>query len=415
MTPSTASVADRKRSRLKAAGKWGAVGLFGFSLLGGATIASGWSAFGKAPAGARLTRIQASPQYGDGIFENKNPMWVNNWGIFRQIFTSVPDTSPDEPLPVTRVKKEMFQTPPGTGLRVTWLGHSTLILEIDGARFLTDPVWGETTSPLTWAGPKRWYAPPLDLEDLPTVDAVLLSHDHYDHLDAPTIKHLKDRDTLFVAPLGVGAHLAYWGVPEARIREVDWWDEVKIGSHTVTCVPSRHASGRHVADQYRTLWAGFVVRGPEHRLYFSGDTGLFPGMREIGERLGPFDLTMLEIGAYDQDWPDWHLGPEQAVLAHKMTRGKVLLPIHWGLFTLAKHGWTEPIERVLRKARALGVTVATPAPGGSLEPEALPEQKAWWPRDVPFRTSEEYPVRASKNGDPQDLIEHGPLERLSAP
>ncbi len=402
-------------TRARRVARWLFLGAAALGVLVSVALLSAWRGFGKAPAGQRIERMEASAHFQDGVFVNENPMWVDMLGTMKQLFLSVPMMRPDAPLPVKQVSPEQFKTPPKTGLRVTWLGHSTLIIEIDGRRFLMDPIWGPTTSPVTWTGPERWYAPPIALTDLPSFDAVLLSHDHYDHLDAPTIEQIKDWDTRFIAPLGVGAHLAYWGVPEGRITELDWWDEVHLGDFTVTALPSRHASGRHVSDQYRTLWAGYALVGLQHRVYFSGDTGLFPGMKEIGERLGPFDLTMLEVGAYDQNWPDWHLGPEQAVLAHKLTRGKVLLPIHWGLFTLAKHSWTEPMERILSYAEKLNVRVATPVPGGSLEPEALEDQKPWWPRNVPFRSAEEYPVRASKNGDPKDLIPHKPLEQISPP
>jgi len=293
----------------------------------------------------------------------------------------------------------LLKTAPSSGLRITWLGHSTLLLELDGHRILTDPVWGERTSPLTWIGPSRWYAPPLPLDQLPPVDAVLISHDHYDHLDYPTITKLADADTKFLAPLGVAEHLVYWGVPDSRIVELDWWDETTIGGLRIVCTPARHASGRTPFDQNETLWASYALVGPTHRVWFSGDTGLFPGLSVIGERLGPFDLTMIEAGAYGAAWPDWHLGPEQAVRAHEMVRGRVLLPVHWGLFDLAYHGWTEPIERVLLAADAAHVEVITPRPGQSIEPSAPPPRERWWP-DVPWLTAAENPIVATKMDEP---------------
>jgi L-ascorbate metabolism protein UlaG (beta-lactamase superfamily) len=244
-------------------------------------------------------------------------------------------------------------------------------------------------------GPDRWYPPPLPLDQLPEVDAVLISHDHYDHLDTPTIEALAKRDTTFIAPLGVGAHLELWGVPPERIVELDWWEDTKLGALTVTCTPARHASGRGLFDQNRTLWAGYALRSDKHRVFFSGDTGLFPAMKTIGDKLGPFDLTMIEVGAYDKAWPDWHIGPEQAIRAHGWLRGKVLLPIHWGLFDLAAHGWTEPIERVLVAAEAANVSVVSPRPGGSFEPSAPPTQERWWP-EVPWETAEQHPIVSTK-------------------
>ena len=357
----------------------------------GTVVVQGWSAFGAAPAGERLDRMKRSAQWEDGVFENPQPLWNDNWGMLTEAIGASEHGGPAVAPPVVTVDPELFATPPASGLRVTWLGHSALLIEIDGHRFLTDPVWGERISPLTWLGPKRWYPPLIALDDLPPFDAVIISHDHYDHLDHPTIEAMKDWDTTFVAPLGVGAHLVSWGVPEDRIVELDWWERHAFGDLEVVAAPARHASGRQAFDQNRTLWSGYAFIGSEHRAFFSGDTGLFPAMTEIGARLGPFDVTMLEVGAYGQSWPDWHLGPEQAVRAHGMLRGEVLLPVHWGLFNLAYHGWTEPIERVLVAAEAAQIEVVAPRPGESFEPDAPPPVRAWWP-EVPWRTADEYPI-----------------------
>jgi L-ascorbate metabolism protein UlaG (beta-lactamase superfamily) len=363
--------------------------------LGLVVLVSGWEAIGYAPKGERLQAMQASPQWNDGVFENPQPLWNDPVGMLTNFLEPEPNLSPSEPVPVETVDGARFDTPPPSGLRITWLGHSTLLIEIDGQVLLTDPVWGERTSPVDWLGPKRWYAPPLAMDELPSLDAVLISHDHYDHLDYPSIVALADRDTKFFAPLGVGAHLEAWGVPAERILDVDWWDAHTIGGLTITTAPSRHASGREILDQNRTLWAGYAIRSENHNIFFSGDTGLFPGMTEIGEKLGPFEVTMLEVGAYGQAWPDWHLGPEQAVRAHQMLQGEVFLPVHWGLFDLANHGWTEPIERVLVAAEQRGVPVLTPRPGGSVEPTQPGEQVRWWP-ELPWRTEAEYPIVATK-------------------
>jgi L-ascorbate metabolism protein UlaG (beta-lactamase superfamily) len=364
-------------------------------LVAGFAIIDGWQAFGRGAEGARLTRMQQSSQYGDGTFVNPQPL-VNHFGEMVTGMLSVSgDATPHAPLPVDAVDASRFATPPASGLRVTWLGHSTMLLEQDGHRILTDPVWGERSSPLSWIGPERWYAPPLPLADVPQLDAVLLSHDHYDHLDYPTIVAMKDWDTVFIAPLGVGAHLAYWGVPEANIIELDWWQRHTIGDLEIVSTPARHASGRTLFDNDETLWAGYALVGPQHRVYFSGDTGLFPALHDIGEQLGPFDLTMIEAGAYGSAWPDWHLGPEQAVTAHRMVRGKVMLPVHWGLFNLAYHGWTEPIERVLAAAHEAQVEVIAPRPGQSIEPSAPPPVDPWWPT-LAWQTAAQNPIVATK-------------------
>jgi hypothetical protein len=223
-------------------------------------VIDGWRAFGQSASGQRLERMQRSPQHA-GRFVNPQPLANFHGEMLLGMFGRSEHASPTVELPVVRVSAARFAEPPATGLRVTWLGHSTLLIEIDGKRILTDPVWGERASPLAWLGPRRWYAPPLPLDELPQVDAVLISHDHYDHLDHPTILALRDRKALFVAPLGVGAHLAYWGVPEERIVELDWWERTEVSGLEIVCTPSRHASGRTLVDQDATLWAGYALIG----------------------------------------------------------------------------------------------------------------------------------------------------------
>jgi L-ascorbate metabolism protein UlaG (beta-lactamase superfamily) len=282
-----------------------------------AALVDGWRAFGRQSDGGRRVRVEKSPQWGGDRFVNPQPLKNDFWGSVTGAFRASADGSPSLPVPTVRVGEGRFDTPPATGLRVTWLGHSTLLVEVDGHRILTDPVWGERASPLSTMGPKRWYAPLVALDALPKLDAVVISHDHYDHLDEPTLSAMKDWDTTFIVPLGVAAHLTYWGVPAERIIELDWWERTKVGALEIVATPARHASGRLVIDNDATLWASYAFLGSQHRVWFSGDTGLFPAMRDIGERLGPFDLTMIEAGAYGSAWPDWHLGPEQAVTAHQ--------------------------------------------------------------------------------------------------
>lgn len=361
---------------------------------------SGCATFGKRPNGERRARMERSPQWKDGRFVNPQPIRNDLWGMVRDAWRRSDHRVPAAPVPVEPVDPRRFDAPPASGLRVTWLGHSTLLVELDGRRVLFDPVWGERSSPFAGLGPRRWYDPLVPLDRMPPVDAVVISHDHFDHLDMETIRSMKGWDTTFVAPLGVGAHLAHWGVPEDRIVELDWWDRHRLGDVELVATPARHASGRWpLGGMDRTLWAGYAILGPAHRAFYSGDTGLFPGLREIGERLGPFDVAMFEVGAYGRNWPDWHLGPEQAVLASRWVRAGVLLPVHWGLFNLAYHGWTEPAERVLSAAeRAGGPAVALPKPGQSIEPAALTPLVRWWP-DLPWRTAEEDPIVSSQVGD----------------
>ncbi len=355
------------------------------------------SAIGAKASGARLEAMKASPNWRNGYFVNlhhDNPpkmfealgKWMNKSA----------NTVPKDPLPVVERTKAEFETPPPSGLRITWLGHSTQLIELDGHRVLVDPVWSERTSPVSWAGPKRFHKPPLPLDDLPALDAVVISHDHYDHLDLPTIQALGDRAPVYLVPLGVGAHLESWGVEAERIIERDWWGEAKLGELSFTATPARHFSGRSpiMADKKATLWSGWVIAGPTHRVYYSGDTGMFPGFKDIGERLGPFDAVMIEIGAYNQMWADLHIGPEQAIDARLALGSGLFIPVHWGTFDLALHGWTEPIERLLVAAKKAGVAVAVPQPGGSVEPGNPPEINPWWPT-IPWQSAEEAPIVSS--------------------
>ncbi len=369
----------------------------------GLGLATSWRALGKAPAGARLVRMEASPNSSDGVFVNKQPLWNDMLGSITAMFEVSEVAVPDQPLPVSDDTARQLAAAPGA-LRITWLGHSTTLIELAGKRVLTDPIFGRSPFPWPSLGPSRWYEPPLPLEQLEGVDLVLISHDHYDHLDQPTIQRMRGWDVTFVTPLGVGAHLEYWGIRPDRIVELDWWQEHRIGDLRVVATPARHASGRQVLDQNRTLWAGYALIGPERRVMFSGDTGLFDEMTLIGERLGPFDLVMIEVGAYHRAWPDWHAGPEQAIRGHVMMRGKLFMPIHWGLFSLAMHGWTEPVERVWVAARAAGVAWVAPRPGEVIDVDQPPAPRRWWP-SVPWQTAAEAPITATLNGDPEQRYE----------
>ena len=357
-------------------------------------------AIGEAPAGDRLARMTQSPQWKDGGFDNRLPRLEGPYGemTYEWLFGGSNHRWPAEPIPVEPATRATFARPPESGLRVTWLGHSTMLLEIDGRRVLIDPVWGPRAAPWTFLGPQRFFEPPLPLAELPEIDAVLISHDHYDHLDYPTVIRLADLDLTWLVPLGIGAHLEGWGVAPAKIVELDWWEDAVVEKLHITCTPARHFSGRGLADAQRTLWSGWAIASANHRVFYSGDTAMHEAFIEIGERLGPFDLTMMEVGAYNAMWADVHLGPEQAVRAHRLVRGSVLLPVHWGMFDLALHGWTEPIERVLAAAERECVRVVMPPPGRPVEPtrtSSTAPLARWWP-EVPWETFEQAPCPSSE-------------------
>ena len=375
------------------------LGLVAAAAAGISATLSGCQSFGAHAGGERLARMERSPEWRDGEFRNPQPMWNDMHLALAHGFSGVPDNEPSAPVPVARTDPTVLAQAPATGLRVTWFGHSSTLLEIDGTRVLTDPIWSDRASPFEWIGPRRWYAPTIALARLPPVDAVLISHDHYDHLDRATIVAMRTWKNVFVVPLGLGAHLQRWGIPADRIVELDWWQSTRVGALALTLVPARHASGRVQPRSDVTLWGGFALVGERHRVYYSGDTGSFDEMAEIGRRFGPFDLALVEAGQYDAAWPDWHLGPEQAVLSAGRVRAKALIPVHWGLFRLAPHGWTEPVERVLAAARCAGLPVITPRPGQTIEPTALRpgDSSRWWP-DAHWSDAAQTPIVATVDG-----------------
>ena len=371
--------------------------LAGSALVGGAA-AAGRAAlrhpvFGAALEGDRLDRMRRSPQWADGRFVNPEPtsLGAPAGAAWEWLTGGADGRRPTAPPPtVARTAADFAEAP---DLRVTWLGHSTALVEVEGHRLLTDPVWSPTASPGRAFGVRRFFDPPLALDALPALDAVLVTHDHYDHLDWQTVRALAPRVPRWLAPLGVGAHLERWGVPAERVTELDWWGEAAVGGLRVVATPARHFSGRTPFDRDRTLWCGWAVVGQERRAYVTGDGGYQAAFAEVGRRLGPFDVTLAEVGAYNARWADIHMGPEQAVRAVRDARGGLMLPVHWGTFDLALHAWTEPVERVLVAAEAAGVPVAVPRPGQSVDPAAPPAPERWWPEQG-WQTADEAPIRS---------------------
>jgi L-ascorbate metabolism protein UlaG (beta-lactamase superfamily) len=340
---------------------------------------------GKRPAGARLERIKASPRWTGEQFRNLHPIAAG----LRDPSASMPTLQdflcggerrvPRGPLPSVN-PLEAWGKKPASGLRATWLGHSTVLLEIDGLRVLTDPVWGPRASPSRIAGPKRFQPVPVALQAMPPLDLVVVSHDHYDHLDYPTIRKLARLNVPFVTSLGVGAHLEAWGVAPERIVELDWWESHRVPNTdlTVTAAPSQHFSGRTLRSRNTTLWSSMVIRSPRHAVFFSGDTGLTSEYQAIRERLGPFDLVMLEVGAWHPAWGDMHLGPEHALEAFEFLGSGVFLPVHWGTFSLAMHAWDQPAEVLLESGPKRGAQLVMPRLGEPIEPAHAGRIEPWW-------------------------------------
>ncbi len=347
------------------------------------TIAALWdfpAAFGAKATGARAERMRRSPQYDGRVFRNaapRHPMTASSLrDIFREMFFGEHRQlrKPAGEIPLVKSQAETSES----GLYLTWYGHASTLVEIDGARVLLDPVWSDRVSPAAFAGPRRLHEPPVPLSAVGRVDAVVISHDHYDHLDLVTVRELlATQEAPFLVPLGVGAHLERWGVPGERIIELDWNEEAEVAGLRFVATPAQHFSGRGFAND-GTLWTSWVVAGPSHRVFYSGDTGFFDGFAAIGEQHGPFDAALIQIGAYAPHWPDIHMTPEEGVAAHLAVHGGLLVPVHWATFQLAMHPWAEPADRVWREAKAADVPLAVSRPGERIDVSAPPPVDGWW-------------------------------------
>lgn len=317
-----------------------------------------------------------SPQFRNGFFRNRHPSQpveeTSRASLARDFARKGRTGKPAGPIPLG-----IPDLPAAAAdCAATWLGHATVLLEVGGHWVLTDPVWSDRVSPATRIGPRRHHPVPLPLRDLPRLSAVLISHDHYDHLDTRTIEWLtSNQDVPFVVPLGVGTHLRRWGVSDRRIVELDWGQAHQVDDLVLTCAEAQHFSGRLFTNN-TTLWSSWVVSAAGTRAFFGGDTGYHPAFTEIGQEHGPFDLTVLPIGAYDPRWRDVHMDPAEALRAHAELRGDVLLPIHWATFDLAFHGWDDPVEWLVRDAGA--APLALPRPGERFAAGQPLPQAPWW-------------------------------------
>lgn len=324
---------------------------------------------------------ELSPQWQDGKF--RNPVSMNKLGFLKSlkllakvVFDKPAHTVPARPVPVQTLSRAQLLAAPDDS--VFRLGHSTVLLKLSGQFWLTDPVFSERASPVQWAGPKRFHETPISIAQLPPITGVILSHDHYDHLDHAAILQLAAKTEHFLTPLGVGDTLVKWGIPASKVQQLDWWQSTQIGPMRFVATPAQHFSGRGLLDGNHTLWASWVIEAPGLKVFFSGDSGYFDGFKKIGDKFGPFDLTLMETGAYDAQWPDIHMQPEQTMQAHIDLRGKWLLPIHNGTFDLSMHVWHEPFDRIVALAARHCRPITTPGMGQAV-PIRQPEPgRKWW-------------------------------------
>jgi L-ascorbate metabolism protein UlaG (beta-lactamase superfamily) len=330
-------------------------------------------------------RYQASQQYSSEQKRFHNPpnpdakphaSGFKIWSRF--LFSDTTGTVPQDAIPVRAVTPAQLAELSNDGNHLIRLGHSSHLLKLQGAYWLIDPVFGERVSPFSFVGPKRFHPTPLALADLPPIAGLILSHDHYDHLDEPTITYLLGKVERYFVPLAVGQRLRDMGVAADRITELDWWESSRHGGVEVTAAPSQHFSGRTLSDRNSTLWASWVLQTGGQRIFYSGDSGYFPGFQAIGEKLGPMDVALMENGAYDAYWPTVHMTPEETVQAFIDVRGKVLYSVHNSTFALAMHGWREPLDRLAALSTEKNLALATPEIGEVMRIGAERSNVQWW-------------------------------------
>ncbi len=343
------------------------------------------SAFGEAPNAEFQAGYQSSNNFTDEEFVNEIPTSMDMSvsalkTVLWDYIVGIPDHEPAKLLKIQKPVAERVFEIPDTLTQLMWFGHSAFLLQTNGKTILLDPMLGTSPSPIPAFGSQRFTEGlPISLEDLPVIDVIVFSHDHYDHLDYPTLRELKDRVQHLVVPLGVESHLQSWGFREDQITALDWWEDITLDGITFTSTPARHFSGRGLTDRNRTLWSSWVIKSPQANIYFSGDGGYGPHFKAIGERYGPFDFALMECGQYDERWRQIHMMPEETVQASIDVKAKVFAPIHWGAFVLALHSWYDPVDRAVLEAQRLKISIAVPAIGELIiVPTSSDSNKSWW-------------------------------------
>lgn len=335
--------------------------------------------FGQPPKGEDKQRLKESPHYEDGEFVN---LIETKMGSFGEMMGTLPEfifgknRSPKDTLP-TKYAEDNGERADSL-CYITWYGHSAFLLEMNGKRILIDPMLGKTAAPTSFGSSRFPNEEPVPLEEIRDIDLMILSHDHYDHLDYPSIMQLKDHVGHFYTALGVGSHLKSWGIPQEEITELDWWEGVTHDNIDLVACPARHFSGRGLFDRNATQWASWVVKSPNHNIYFSGDGGYGPHFKEIGEKYGPFDFAMLECGQYNEAWHAIHMFPEESVEAGLDVRTGLAMPIHWGAFNLSVHSWTDPVERFRDAAQTQGLSAVYPFIGQRFRLGQEFPNDIWW-------------------------------------
>lgn len=325
--------------------------------------------FGQIPEGQKLEEIKKLKNFKNGMFQNieKTKLKFNfrMLGIIWEFaFFHKKARKPDGKIPFRKISASELSIEANNKLEFYWLGHSSILILVNGKKILIDPMLTSVASPFGFFGPKRFFDSPLDIDDFPEIDLLLISHDHYDHLDKETVTRLSNKTKQFVVPIGVGSHLTHWGIRKEKIIELNWWENISLENNLeIICTPSKHFSGRGIKDNNKTLWASYVINSGDKKIYFGGDSGFFEKYEKIGDLYGPFDLTFLPIGAYHEMWSNFHMNPEEAVDVFKLLKGNLFVPIHWGTFNLAIHSWSEPIIRLKKYANKKGINYLIPVPG----------------------------------------------------
>ncbi|SFS40222.1 L-ascorbate metabolism protein UlaG, beta-lactamase superfamily [Lutibacter maritimus] len=360
----------------------GILSVVGVITLVGVTFINVSPQFGAGAKDLSLERIRKSPNFLNGTFINSEKTVQNTgfkWSTIPKFFTDGNNKKPSKDLPMQKLTKSYFENKPQKP-RITWFGHSATFVEFEGLNIFIDPMLGDVPAPHPLLGSKRFQKElPISIDSLPKIDVVLISHDHYDHLDYGSIIKLKEKVTKFYVPLGIKAHLISWGISKEKITEFDWWERINYNSVEFISTPARHFSGRGITNRNSTLWCSWVLKSENSNIFFSGDSGYGKHFKEIGSTYGPFDFAMLECGQYNEQWSQIHMTPEETIQASIDVKSKLTMPIHWGSFNLALHSWDDPIVRASKKAYELNIKLTTPKVGEAivLDESNFPSEK-WW-------------------------------------